>query len=269
MDFEQWVKDTPKPLVAAVFIGVFIFIWVFIISPPHTICDTQTENLKTSQAGILFPKRTEVIDPKFKGKVYLPVIVQRARQSCEHGNSVGSCYEFFDIMKKLSSGIKRVSSECYSSVGGISIEKYYEKPVCPSGIPPEECNLQTHRNNVTSTRFESTNLKGVIADAIQIMVMKAWGEVPPEPGPFRLGWFQETEIAVYCHLKDVYTLIAGDMAWEQLRKTTYQQLPGQRSADAPAVLEGELMHVPRATDSMTELDIFQRSLFSVRCDMYR
>lgn len=275
MDFEQWIKDTPKPLVAGIFIAAFIFFWISFVKPLHTICDTQTENLKENQKGVLFTFRD-------KKKGALPVVVQKARESCIAGNSPGACYEFFDIMKRLSSAIKNTASECYVAVGKIDIERYFSRPVCAPDTKEDECDMGPHRINVVGMNYRDTTVQEIIADAIQMMAFKAWGEVPPEPGPLRLGWFSEAEIAVFCHLKDVYVLMTSEEDLVALRKKTFRQFPGPKvetilgstpSPSDPHELPEETIDQGAPPGSarryLTEMDVFQRSLFSVRCDNFR
>lgn len=285
MDFEQWVKDTPKPLVAGIFIAVFIFFWISFVKPLHTICDTQTENLKENQKGVLFSFRD-------KKKGALPVVVQKARETCIAGNSPGACYEFFDIMKKLSSAIKNTASECYAAVGKIDIERYFSRPVCAPDTKEDECDMGSHRINVVGMKFTDATLEEIVADAIQMMAFKAWGEAPPEPGPLRLGWFSEAEIAVFCHLKDVYVSMTSEEDMMSLRKKTFRQFPGYRQKPIletpglpgqPPQTEPEQPPPPELPEEtidqgapqgsarryLTEMDVFQRSLFSVRCDNFR
>lgn len=161
----------------------------------------------------------------------LPATLGRAKQACQAGNSSGSCYEYFTSLREVARGIGNVSPQCMGAVFSI--------------------------NEVTVA----------INDGVEIMTRLAWGAKPPEVGFDRFGWMQEADMAIFCRLKNVYIRSKGEEAWTALRKAISKKLPGEEiiaTGDA-AMFAAE----PRkASDIMSEQDIWDRSLFSVRCDNF-
>lgn len=161
----------------------------------------------------------------------IPPSLGREKEACQVGNSAGSCYEYFSSLKKIANEVGKASSECTAQLYGI-----------------KEVSL-------------------ALNEGIELMARLAWGVKPPEPGSERFGWMQEAEIATFCTLKSIYTRANGEDAWAALRLRIFSKLPGEElplAAD-PAVIAA----APKsATAVLTELDIFNRSIFSVRCEAY-
>ncbi|HWU45110.1 MAG TPA: hypothetical protein VN132_16770 [Bdellovibrio sp.] len=179
--------------------------------------------METSQKGVLFPTEAK------KGKA--PPSIGRAKEACQVGNSSGSCYEYFSLLKNIASEVGKASSECTAQVYAV-----------------KEVNT-------------------ALTDGIEMMARLAWGVKPPEPGPERTGWLQEAEMSTFCRLKSIYIRANGEEAWNALRSRIFSKLPGEELpvATDPAVAARE----PRkATAMFSEIDIFNRSIFSVRCDVY-
>lgn len=183
--------------------------------------------------------QVENLRESLKGQVFpvvvnkntLPPVIVRAQEACRQGNSSGSCLEYFGILRKAARDVKNYSSECRVELVEI----------------PE----------VRRSFYE-----GVI-----LLTKMAWGSSAPEPGMARFGWLQESEIGLFCLLKDVYSQGLGDEAWNGLRMNIYQELPGELRPGLPGSQVGQ--ESPRAMATMDEKDIWARSLFSVRCENYR
>lgn len=219
---EKFINSLPKPVLAilAILVGIIV---IMILNPPHSVCDTQAETFKELQMGNIFP----IMEKKNK----LPPTLTRAKEACQLGNSAGSCYEYFMVLKKVADDISKSSSECFSQLYGMK------------------------------------EVRSAMNDGIELMVRLAWGIHPPEPGLERFGWLQEADIAVFCRIKNVYLRANGEEAWSRLRQSVAAKLPGE---EVPFSTEPGLIAAPArvAKDMMTEQDIWNRSLFSVRCDGY-
>lgn len=164
-------------------------------------------------------------------KKKIPGSLARSKEACQLGNSAGSCYEYFTALKGVADNIGKGSSECLTQI------------------------------------FDIKEVSTVMNDGVELMARLAWGVKPPEPGLDRFGWMQEAEIAIFCRLKNVYTRAKGEEAWTELRKKIFAKLPGEE----PVVSSDPSMAAatPKsATLAMSEQDIWNRSLFSVRCDAY-
>lgn len=277
MDLEQQLQQIPKPLLAAGAIFIFILLTIFVLQPPHSVCDTEVGNLHQNQKGLLFPTKT--------GKVTMPAKIQSAIQSCRMGNSSGACYEYFGILRRVALDVKALSPDCRGNALSISIANYNRRLQCdPSDASramikddgtrytqEELCDEALFPGNIVNVTFSSAPLKMVFEDAMTLMVTKAWGERPPEPGPQKFGWMQEYDIAVFCHIKDVYVRALGDLAYSQFRDKIFKTLPGEAPAvfPPPPGLDPNRKLAIKVSSYMPTEQIFERSLFSVRCDSFR
>lgn len=209
---ENFLNSLPKPVLAILAISVGIVVFM-IFSPPHTVCDTQEATLREQQIGNIFPSEIK--------KSKIPPTLVRAKEACQLGNSAGSCYEYFMVLKKVADDVAKGSSEC------------------------------------TKQLFDVAEVKAALNDGVEMMVRLAWGVKPPEPGLERFGWMQEADIAIFCRLKSVYLRANGEEAWTSLRHRISEKLPGEEAEE------------PRKAKSLlSEQDIWNRSLFSVRCEAF-
>lgn len=219
---ENFINSLPKPLLAflAILIGIGVFM---LVSPPHTVCDTQEATLREMQKGNIFP--TEVKKNK------IPPTLVRAKEACQLGNSAGSCYEYFMVLKKVADDVGKASGEC------------------------------------TAQLFNVNEVKSALNDGLELMVRLAWGTKPPEPGLERFGWMQDAEIAIFCRLKSIYIRANGEEGWTALRQRVTAKLPGE---EAPFSTDPTRATVEpkKATAVLPEREIWNRSLFSVRCETY-
>lgn len=219
---ENFINSLPKPVLAllAIAIGIFVFM---LLSPPHTVCDTQEAALRESQAGNIFHTLIK------KNKI--PPILVKAKEACQLGNSAGSCYEYFMVLKKVADDVGKASTEC------------------------------------TNQLFNINEVKTALGDGLELMVRLAWGVKPPEQGLEKFGWMQDAEIATFCRLKSIFLRANGEESWIAFRKMVSAKLPGEEMpfASEPnmAVLEPK-----KATAVLSEEEIWNRSLFSVRCDAF-
>lgn len=212
----------------ALIVLVGAVVFFMLANPPHTICDTELEVLKQSQKGNIFP--TVITVQKVQQKI--PAQINQAKEACQIGNSAGSCYEYFEDLKSIAVDIGKASSQC------------------------------------TQQLFEVPEVRQALKDGVEVMVRIAWESQPPDPGFARFNWLQETEIAVFCRIRNIYERSVGQEAWDQLRRNIYAKLPGE--APQPKTEPDQIVAEPRpAPLTMSEQDIWNRSLFSVRCESYR
>jgi hypothetical protein len=221
---EKFFNSLPKPVLAILVIAAAL-IFFMLNDPPNTVCDIQIGNLKESLKGQVFP----ATDSK---KRKIPPAIVAAQEACQQGNSAGSCFEYFSILRKEAREIRNFSSQCRSDLLGVS-----------------EVNKS-------------------LRDGVTLMAKMAWGGKPPEPGMARFGWLSDSELSLFCLIRDVYSQSLGEEGWNGIRDSIFKELPGESPLAKPGS-ESVGIEPPKAITTMTEKDIWARSVFSVRCENYR
>ena len=163
--------------------------------------------------------------PMVVKKSTLQPTVKVAQETCKTGHSAGACYEYFSILKMVAKQIDNASPECRAQIIDVS------------------------------------EVSKVLKDGVEIMALAAWGAKPPESPALRFGWMQESELAVFCYIKDVYEKALGEEAWATLRLNVNKKLPGERPANSDLGADP-----PKARESLSDNDIWAKSIFSVRCE---
>lgn len=219
---ENFINSLPKSVLAilAIVIGIIVFM---LLSPPHTICDTQEAALRDSQTGNIFSTVVK------KNKI--PPALARSKEACQLGNSAGACYEYFLALKKVADDVGKASSEC------------------------------------TNQLYNINEVKTALGDGIELMARLAWGVKPPDQGLEKFGWLQEAEISTFCRLKSIFIRANGEESWTALRKMISTKLPGE---EVPLSYDPNMAAAEpkKATAVLSEEDIWNRSLFSVRCELF-
>lgn len=177
----------------------------------------------------------ETIQASLSGLIYpqkikkntMPARLTEVMRSCESGRSAGSCYEYFNLLRSVAKKVNEASAQCRPDIYGIK------------------------------------EVKKTLNDGIQNMALLAWGHKPPESPTYRFGWLQESELSTFCLLKDVYTKVYGEEGWAQFRAGVYKMYPGSEGKPGDQLADEQ---VPKAIEKMTEAEIWQRSVFSVRCE---
>lgn len=221
---EKFFNSLPKPVLAALVI-VAALIFFMLNDPPNTVCDIQAGNLRESLKGQVFPSQ----DSK---KRKIPPAIVGAQESCQQGNSAGSCFEYFSILRKAAREIRNFSSNCRTDLLGIS------------------------------------EINKSLRDGVTLMTKMAWGSRPPEPGMARFGWLSDSELSLFCMIRDVYIQSYGEETWNGIRENIFKELPGEPPLSKPGS-ESVGVEPPKAITTMADKDIWARSVFSVRCENYR
>jgi hypothetical protein len=167
-----------------------------------------------------------VLYPQKIKKNTIPPRLPEVMRSCEYGRSAGGCYEYFELLKFVAKQLDGAAPECRSQV------------------------------------FEVPQMKKVIEDGVQNMALLAWGQGPPATPNERFGWLQESELAVFCYLRDVYVKVLGESGWSALRSHVYKKYP----AGTVGTDKFEDEKVPKAIENMPENQIWQKSIFAIRCE---
>ena len=177
-----------------------------------------------------------------KGKVFAgqgkvmsrsPMAIRQV-ESCKLGNSPGACLELFTTLRGLDHDLQEIPAECSEDLKGLG------------------------------------EISFALKEGISLLVQIAWGEDAPEKtiGPIRQGWLESSDLALFCHLKELFLKIYGPEETDQFRLAVYSRLPGT----PPMFTNGECVNCEfrkMATEMMPPEEIRQRSLFALRCEQYR
>ena len=115
----------------------------------------------------------------------------------------------------------------------------------------------------------------VTTQAVVSLALIAWAEKPPSGVAERMGWLTESEVRIFCKLKKTFADLAGDESLVGLKNSVYQQYPDAWPEAVSSDLrtsENRPMAFKTPVNPNGTLDknqIYERSLFSVRCDLYQ
>lgn len=166
-----------------------------------------------SQLALFRDSQKNFLFPKGGGELQAPSRIDQVVRTCMNDNSPGGCFELFQGLKKMVVDMRNIPDQC--------IETAAEEPVIQKWV--------------------WTNLK--------LMVQSAWGEKPPASYLQKNGWFDASEITIYCDLKRAALRFYGQEKFAQWQ-------------------EGMLTGMPKA-DKLTREQVWPRSILSVACDSFR
>jgi hypothetical protein len=142
-----------------------------------------------------------------------PPEAKRLLETCKATNSPGGCFELFGSLKKLNADIENVQRQCTAEV---------------MAEPP-----------VKKWLFES----------LKLMVEIPWGSRGPASALQKNGWYDSSDLALFCSLTKSASRLMGDEEFKQWRETVMTELPSETPLER----------------SQT----WSRSMFSVGCRAYR
>lgn len=143
----------------------------------------------------------------------LPSLARKMFDDCSDHNGPGGCFEYFELLKKMAIDLDNIPEQCAEATGEVA--------------------------EVNQWLWKS----------MKLMVQMAWGERPPASYMQRNGWFDTSELTLFCSLRRQAVRIYGNE-----RFTEWQ--------------EGMLQSMPQAA-SLTREQIWPLSILSTSCDIYR
>jgi hypothetical protein len=191
----QFLEMIPKNILAfAAIVGGILFI-VFVIQPPHTLCDSQVEVINKAQENFLAENARSKRLLSGKTDKALSTRYERLRDQCDATNDPGGCYELFQEMRTFLRDLNSLTAEC-------------------------------------STALANSGPYGkALRETLERMVRIAWGSAPPASYTVKFGWLDASDINLFCRLKDRYVTFYGEdgaNGWERFRENLMQSLPGAK-----------------------------------------
>ena len=111
------------------------------------------------------------------------------KETCKRANGPGGCYELFTQIRKLIHSIEGAPQECRTEIANIPLVK--------------------------KTLWQSARL----------FVHMAWGPKPPSNSYEKVGWFDYSDINLFCRLQDKMKALYGARTWHGLQEEMFVQLP--------------------------------------------
>lgn len=230
------LSKIPKPIlvVAVLVIAVALFI---VNDPLKDECEVQARNFERNMRGILTATK--------KNKKIQFALLGPMKENCRDGNSIGSCAEYFEALRKMANEMRSFKDKCQI--------KYAE---------------------------ENEAFLIHLSQALQTMALVAWGDKPPTGVAERAGWLIESQLRTFCTLKKSYLVLAGEENYRALRNRIYLEYPDvwptslvpNETTDVdnrkPENRPRALKTASNQNGSLDQKQIFERSLFSIRCDLY-
>lgn len=178
-------------------------------------------------------QRGRIFGAMGKSMARSPLVLKNI-ETCKLGNSPGACFELFSTMRGLSRDLSGIPLECAEDVRGVG------------------------------------EVRASLRETLTLLVQIAWGEQPPEQGvgSVRQGWLESSDLALFCNLKDLYTRFFGKEEMDQIRNGIFSKLPGEAAVfNGGVCVNCEFRKT--APQVLAPEEIWSRTLFSVRCDLYR
>ncbi|MFZ3231927.1 MAG: hypothetical protein WA160_17095 [Pseudobdellovibrio sp.] len=252
MNLSQFISKIPKPILV---LGVLFLalLAIVLLNPMRDECEIKTNLFLKQMAGVINSVR---VKSKQGAQEQTKGIIQFAQISywkdrCQQGNSIGACEDYFNGLKKIVTALI---------------------------VLPEQCQIKLIEKNELFLKY--------LSDGIQIMSLVAWGEKPPAGAAERAGWLTEVDLRTFCGLQKEFLMLAGDDELQALKDRVYHQYPEARSDKLMQEIEKKsdekmdeslrdpvnrplaLKTVQNPAGTLEKKQIFERSLFSIRCDLY-
>lgn len=230
MSIDQIISKIPKPVLV---VGVLVVALVVIVfnNPLKDECEVKTSIFLKEMRGIITSVRS-------KDKTQFAQI-SFWMDRCKQGNSLGACEDYFSGLKKLTTALS---------------------------VFPEKCQEKFSEENEAFTKN--------LVSGLVVMSLVAWGEKPPNGMSERAGWLTEVDLKTFCRLKKTLLLLSGEEQLAAVKNTVYAMYPDAWPEKLP-IEARDPERRPLAwkteenpTGKMDQKQIYERSLFSIRCDLY-
>ncbi len=232
MGLDQFIARVPKAVLVIVVLTMAL-IFIVVMNPLKDECDVKTDIFLKEMRGIITSVRVKKNKTQFAKLNFW-------KDRCRDGNTVGACEEYFTGLNKLTTALS---------------------------VFPDKCQLKFIEENEAFPKY--------IYDAIQVMALVAWGERPPSGPSERLGWLTEAHLKTFCRLKKTFATLTSEEDLQSLRSKIYSQYPdswpeavdpeAKKPEDRPKALKSAL----NPTGTLDKDKVYERSLFSMRCDLYQ
>lgn len=145
--------------------------------------------------------------------IALPSNIKRFTDVCKGDNSPGGCFELFLGLRKMAVDIKNIPDQC--------AEKASEEP----------------------------EIDNWLWKSLKLMVQIAWGDRAPASYLQKNGWYDASEVTLFCDLRRQAIRIYGNERFSEWQETALKDLP--------------------KAEQFSREQVWQRNILSTACDLYR
>lgn len=236
------LNKIPTPLLVFSILVISIGLMVY-NNPLKKGCEVEIDNFARDMRGV-------VIDTRDKKKNMVVSTLKPALQFCRNGNSAGACEDYFRSLNKFTDSVMLTKSECLVNLAN---DEKYEKVVLP-----------------------------VMKEGLRVLSLLAWGSKPPSNVTERTGWLTIREVSVFCRLSSKMEELVGAEELDKIRNSVFAEYPDamdERMIEAGQSFNEEerknfarpraLRSASNPQGSLNANEIFERSLFSIRCENYQ
>lgn len=177
MSIQSLIDSMPRWAVGlgAVTLGIVYFV---LTDPPKTICDSQFEAFKEEYKKDLFGGKS--------GGIELPPLFKAQWETCRDTNSIGGCFEFLNLLKKVLPGIKLIPDVCGERLSEL-------KPLQKS-----------------------------LRQSLWLISQLSW----PVKNDWVIGtynWLGPEDIGLFCQIKTQWKRLLGEAKWQGLQEQLLQE----------------------------------------------
>lgn len=166
-----------------------------------------------SQMELFREAQKSFLYPQKSNGIERPAQIEDLIELCQHDNSPGGCFELFVRLKKLAVDLENIPRQCSETASSENaIDKWLWK-------------------------------------SLKLMAQMAWGERAPASYFDKHGWFDASDISLYCDLRGSAERIFGPEKFSYWREGVIKDLPG--------------------ADRLTREQLWSKTIFSTSCDSFR
>ena len=135
-------------------------------------------------------------------------VVKTLFEECNHDNSPGGCFEYVQGLKKMAVDLQNVPEHCAEAIG------------------------------------EEPEVKAWLKPSLKLMVQMAWGSRAPASYLQKNGWFDASELTLFCSLRRHVIRIYGSESYSQWQEQSLTSLPGAEKLDRNQNWQRNILSTP-------------------------
>lgn len=143
----------------------------------------------------------------------MPSLAKKMFDDCSDHNGPGGCFEYFEMLKKMVVDLDNIPEQCREAAS------------------------------------EVAEIDAWVWKSLKLMVQMAWGARAPASYFQRNGWFDSSELSLFCGMRKQAIRIYGREKYSVWQESMLQSMP--------------------QANTLTREQIWPRSILSTPCDVYR